>query len=138
MSPLKIMLLVVALVFQGGCGSTPPKQLQAAVLTQPSVATSSVLNAAASRALNGVRVSLARDALTQSSDMQIERMTQDPASARGLNGRLMGVPTVYRFSLKRRESDCFLVYEKTGQAYPLEGVSCKVSAAWIEKSKFLV
>lgn len=127
MTPFKIILVAATVVVQAGCGATPPKALQDAVLTQPSAATSKVLNAAASRALNGTRVSLARDAFTKSSEMQIERLAQDPASMRGLNGRIMGVPKVYSFSLKSKEGGCYLVYKKTGLAYPLDEVSCRVS-----------
>lgn len=126
MSACKVLALSIVSLLQSGCGSTPTKTMQAAVLTQHSVATTKVLNSAVSRALNGVKVSLASRALTQRSDVEVERMAQDSVSVPGLNGRLMGKPVVHRFLLKQQAGDCYLVYEKTGQAYLLEGVKCQV------------
>ena len=114
---LKKAALLFGFALLSSCVSTPPKTMGNALLTQPSVATTQVLNASASQALGGTRVLFARNAFTQSSVMKLERM--------GQNGRLMGVPKFYRFSLKRSGGTCFLVYQKTGQAYPLEGVKCR-------------
>jgi len=128
MNLLKIIAASFAVLLQTGCASTKPKDsLQSAVLIQPSAASTGVLNAIISRALNGARVSVAQDAFTQSSELQIERMAQDPASMPGLNGRLMGLPEAHRFSLKKNnEGNCYLVYQKTGNEYPLDGVKCRV------------
>ncbi len=120
----KIFFAVLAL--QVGCGSTSPKTMQTAVITEPSVATSNALNAAVSRALNGTKVSLARDAFTKSSELQIERLSQDSAARPGLNGRMMGVPEVYKFSLKSSGGSCYLLHQKTGKTYLVDGVNCRV------------
>ena len=120
----KIFFTVLA--FQVGCGATSPKTMQAAVIAEPSVATSKALNAAVSRALNGTKVSLARDAFTKSSELQIERMAQDSAARPGLNGRMMGVPEVYSFSLRSSAGSCYLLHQKTGKTYPVDGVNRRV------------
>jgi len=130
MAALKKMLLLVSAALQGACVATPitpsTESMQAAVLIQHSVETSSLLNQAVSSALNGAKVSLASRALTQTSDVQVERTTQDPASMPGLNGQLMEVPKAHHFSLRKQGSQCYLVYQKTGQAFLLEGVKCRV------------
>ena len=124
---LKKILLFSVLVTQAGCGSTPvATAMQSAVLAEPSPATTKVLNKAVSRALNGTKVLLARTVLTDTSELQIERMMQSPVAMPSLDGNLMGMPKVYRFSLKRNTSgDCFLLYPKTGNQYRLEGVKCR-------------
>ena len=124
---LKKILLFSAFVTQAGCGSTPvATAMQSAVLTKPSPATTKVLNKAVSRALNGTKVLLARTVLIDTSELQIERMMQSPAAMPSLDGNFIGMPKVYRFSLKRNSSgDCFLLYPKTGKRYRLEGVRCR-------------
>ena len=123
---LKKMLLLLACVTQTGCGSTPvSKPMQPAVLALPSAATSKVLSQTVSRALNGTKVSLATGVLTKTSDFQLERLAQNTNSMPGLHGSLLGMPKVYRFSLKMSaSSDCYLIYVNTGQAFPLD-VKCR-------------
>jgi hypothetical protein len=125
MTSIKNIFTWAAIVSLVGCGSAPVTHaMKSAVLTEPSPDTTQVLNQAVSRALNGTQVSLARNVLIDSSELQLERRTQ--SSTQGLNGSLMGLPKVYRFSLKQNNSgECFLVYSKTGQEYRLDGVKCK-------------
>ncbi len=128
MKSLTIVVLGLALtLLQAGCVATEPKiSLQSALLIQPTASSTTVLNTTISRALNGARVSVAQDALTNSSELQIDRMAQDPAGMPGLNGRLMGMPVAHRFSLKKNhEGVCYLVYQKTGVEYLLDGVTCR-------------
>ena len=127
MKNLKIAALCAIFGLQAGCVANDAKDsMKHAVLIQPSAATTQVLNGAVSRALNGTKVMLARDVLTQSSELKIERMAQDTALTQGLNGGLMGTPQVYRFLLKMDASGgCYLIYQKNGQKYPLDGVSCR-------------
>ncbi len=127
MNNFKIAALCAMFGSQAGCVSNEAKDsMKPAVLTQPKAATTMVLNNTVSLALNGTKVMLARQVLTQSSELTVERMAQDNPSAMGLNGRMMGDPQVYRFFLKMDASGgCYLIYQKTGQKYPLDGVGCK-------------
>jgi len=105
----------------------PRGSLQSALLIETSAASVGALNTAISQALNGASVSVAQDAFTQSSELQIERMAQDPASMLGLNGRLMSRPEAHRFSLKsNNKGNCYLVYQRTGFEYRLDDVKCRV------------
>ena len=127
MGTFKTAALSVMLALQAGCVANESKDsMKPAVLTQSSVATTKVLNATVSRALNGARVRLARDVLTKSSELKVERMAKGTASQPGLNGSLMGKPLVYQFSLRVATSgNCYLIYQKNGQKYSLESVSCR-------------
>ena len=127
MSFSKNIFLLALVAFQSGCGAgTPVKTMQAATLSKHSPATTQVLNQAVSRALNGTRVSLASRALTKRSEVTVERMMQSSELGNGLNGRIMSAPVVHRFSLKKQSGACYLVHQKTGQSYLLEGVECQV------------
>lgn len=123
----KIAALCAMFGSQVGCVSNEAKDsMKPAVLTQPKAATTMVLNNTVSLALNGTKVMLARDVLTQNSELRVERMAQDNPSAMGLNGRMMGDPQVYRFFLEIDASGgCYLIYQKTGKKYSLDGVGCK-------------
>jgi len=97
MNNFKIAALCAMFGSQVGCVSNEAKDsMKPAVLTQPKA------------------------------ELTVERMAQDNPSAMGLNGRMMGDPQVYRFFLKMDASGgCYLIYQKTGQKYPLDGVGCK-------------
>lgn len=99
--------------------------MTAAVLAVPSTGTSRLLTKAMSEALNGTKVNLAPDAFTKNGRLSLERNTVDPKNKPGLNGRLMGVPTVHRFALMLKSNKCYLVYQKTGKIYALDGVKCR-------------
>lgn len=128
MVALNKIVVIAAFVTQVGCGSTPASTgMVSAVLIQPLPVTTQVLNKAVSQALNGAKVSLARNVLIGTSELQIERMAQGSASMSGMNGTLLEMPKIYRFSLKKSSrGGCFLLYPKTGNEYRLKGVQCKV------------
>ena len=135
MKPLKLTLSLLVLLGLSACRSTPTqapapkstpaKEITAAVLTVPSTGTTLLLSKAVSEALNGTKVTLAADAFTKSSRLNVERNTENPKAKPGLNGRLMGVPVVHRFALMIKAKKCYLVYEKTGKKYKLDGVKCR-------------
>lgn len=130
MKSLKLVLLFSGVLAQSACtsaptGSTTNTAASAAILNAPSADTTARLSNAISAALHGTRVALAPDAFTKSSQLTLERNTQNPRHMPGLNGRLMDMPVIHRFTLMSRSGGCYLVYEKTGKEYPLNGVSCK-------------
>lgn len=139
MKPLKLTLSFLVVVGLVACRSTPTKPpthspaaknthssaMTAAVLTVPSTGTSRLLSKAVSEALNGRKVNLARDAFTKNGRLSLERNTANPRDKPGLNGRLMGAPAVHRFALMMKARKCYLVYQKTGKMYALDGVKCR-------------
>lgn len=135
MKPLKFILPLLILLGSSACVSTsrsvpapkqaPPNTITAAVLSVPSTGTTRLLAKAMSEALNGTKVALAPDAFTRSGRLNVERNTKNPSAKPGLNGRLMGVPVVHRFALMIKANKCYLVYEKTGKKYALDGVKCR-------------
>jgi len=42
-----------------------------------------------------------------------------------MHGRIEGVPKAPTFMLFNKGGICYLVHEKTGQEYPIEGLACK-------------
>jgi hypothetical protein len=135
MKSLKLTLSLLAILGLSACRSTPTKAptpkkassdvMTAALITVPSTGTTRLLSIAVSEALNGSKVNLAADAFTKSSRLNIERNTENPSNKPGLNGRLMGLPVVHRFALMVKARKCYLVYEKTGKKYKLDGVKCR-------------
>lgn len=131
MKLLKLAFLFSGILMQSACtsapaGSTPSTTTaSAALLNAPSADTTARISSAMSAALHGTKVAVAPDAFTKNSQLTLERNTQNPRSMPGLNGRLMGVPVIHRFSLISRDGSCYLVYEKTGKEFPLNGVSCQ-------------
>lgn len=125
MKPTRLIALLACLVALSGCSSAPPKIMPPAVLVQASSEMTEVLDRAVGHALNGRKVSLASNTFTRSSEVKIERVGVNPSTMPGLNGRMMGIPEAYHFSLRKRAGTCHLVYEETGQIYPLDGIKCK-------------
>ncbi len=110
------------------CQSSNQTSSGPAVLSASSTDNTRILSTAMSQALNGTKVTLAPDVFTQSSQHSLQRNTDNPRGMAGLNGRLMGVPEIHRFSLIRTGENCLLRYEKTGKTYPLQGLKCQSSS----------
>ncbi|PWQ95103.1 hypothetical protein [Leucothrix pacifica] len=109
------------------CQSSNQTSSGPAVLAALSANNTRILSSAMSLALNGTKVTLAPDVFTQSSQHRLQRNTDNPQGMPGLNGRLMGIPEIHRFSLIRAGENCLLRYEKTAKTYPLQGLKCQSS-----------
>ncbi|PWQ93759.1 hypothetical protein DKT75_19305 [Leucothrix arctica] len=116
------------------CGTTntsapqankPSSTQQAAVLTQPSTQARLAINKAISVALNGTKVSVAKNAFVNSSQLTLQRNTQDPRGMKGLNGRLLGAPVLHHFSMVKQNGSCYLIDKRTSKRHLLSGVNCK-------------
>lgn len=105
-----------------------PTTLTAAVLSKTSPEARLQISTAITQLLRGRGVKIAEDAFTRSSQLTVERHAPNPAARPGLNGRIMTAPVIHRFALAKHYHRCFLVYEKTGQKYLLNGVSCQAKA----------
>lgn len=94
-----------------------------AVIVQPTEASRAALAQAVSVALGGVKVTLADFALTQSSELTIERVPRRDPEGRLLDGRGYGEKPI-RFKLLKSGADCVLIHEETGRRYKLADTEC--------------
>lgn len=93
-----------------------------AVLTDAKAQSRAELARVVSRALNGVSVTLADDALTAESTLIIQRAPHRDARGLPLDGREPGRPE--RFRLVKAGSRCVLVHERTGRRWTLASATC--------------
>ena len=93
-----------------------------AVIVRATDRSRAALAEAVSIALDGVKVTLADFALTQSSDLLIERMVRRDAEGNPVQGRVTEEPE--RFRLVRNRADCVLIHERTGRRYRLVDTEC--------------
>ena len=121
----RIAWLAVLLV-TGACRTLPARELQPAVLTNPSAQSISELQRVVRDALNGVPVRLADDALTHDSALVIERAQARDAAGLPLNGRDLGKPEHFR--LVKRGAQCILIHERTGKHWALRTATCAAEA----------
>ena len=113
---------VAVLLLSCACQTLPARELQPAVLTNPSAQSTSELQRVVRDALNGVPVRLAGDALTHDSVLIIERSQARDAAGLPLNGRELGKPE--HFLLVKRGAQCILIHERTGKHWALRSVTC--------------
>ncbi len=119
-----MVLLLSAVTSLGACATVDYSKSVPALLAQKSVDARPEISRVLSDALDGRTVSLSADILTEDSRLIIEPKPEgmdpfgNPAS-----GRLMGRPD--HFTLKTVDNQCALFHEKSGEYYPLYGVTCK-------------
>ena len=109
----------------GACQTTA--SAEPAVLSETSPEVTAALSAAASKALNGVGVTLAPNVLTTSSTLVLETKipkTMDRNRYTGLiNDRARPAPDV--FKLMKTGNSCYLLHEQSGQKMPLGNMKCQ-------------
>ena len=105
-----------------GCGSPAVNQDVPALITDPTPQSRAELLSIVTDALDGAEVTLADDALTNSSELIIERNRQRDLQDRPFAGRELGRPE--RFRLVIRGSRCWLVHERDGQHLELQESKC--------------
>lgn len=81
------------------------------------------LNQIVSKALNGVPVTLADDALTQTSVLIIERARQPDFNNNRVLGRDLSMPEQFRLVINNGQ--CFLIHQENGQRYLLSQAVCQ-------------
>ena len=104
------------------CVAKPAPRDVPAVLTSPTAECRAELVRAVSRALDGLPVTLAEDALTRDDTLLVDRATRRDATGVPLDGRRTGRPE--RFLLVASGSDCVLVHESTGRRTTLRAATC--------------
>ena len=115
-------LLALSSVLLAGCSAQPAQPEVPALLTASDAASRAELERVISQAFNGVKVTLADDALTRESTLSIERARPRDAQGVPLDGRDTGRPEHFR--LLKVGSDCVLVQESTGQRWMLKDSKC--------------
>ena len=101
-----------------GCQDRPAR------IVDPTDASRAALQKAVTAALHGVDVTLADDALTNSSLLTIEpKAHRDPEGNKAM-GRDLGTPVQFR--LVKHGMQCFLVLQSSGAKWPLRDTTCTV------------
>ena len=110
------------LVLLAACATVPPPPPDVpALIVRPSDQSRAALSQAVSAAL-GVRVTLSDYALTQSSELIIERMERRDESGVRVQGRETAMPEHFRLVMSG--ADCVLVHDGTGRRYRLNDTEC--------------
>lgn len=104
------------------CAQTPSKADAPAVIVEATAPGSNELRSTVQKALGVSAITLADDALTESSTLFIERASAD-AGGRPLDGRNIGRPE--QFNLIKSGDRCVLVHERTGLRYELTSTRCR-------------
>lgn len=120
-------LLVLGLAGLPACATWRAAPDGPAVITHPTAASRAALELAVSRALGGVPVRLADDALTRDDQLIIGRAQARDASGLPLNGRELGRPQHFR--LLRRGSRCILLHVESGKSSVLPDTTCRLVPA---------
>ncbi len=94
-----------------------------AVIINPSAQSVKELRRVIHKALPGIAVTLADDALTQSSFLSLEHTHGRDPMGQTLNGRDLSRPEI--FELFKRESRCILTQLSTGRSFELHHVECE-------------
>ena len=107
----------------GGCANRSPSPEVGALRTNPDSESKRELENVVSSALGASDVSLADDALTQSSVLIVERSRMRRIGQPTELGRDLGRPE--RFQLIRDANQCFLVHERTELRWLLADTECE-------------
>ena len=92
------------------------------MIVRPTEKSRAALSEAVSIGLNGAQVTVADLALTQSSELSIERTVRRDSEGHPVQGRVIEEPE--RFRLVRSGADCVLIHERTGTRYRLVETEC--------------
>ena len=114
--------LIILTSLAAACGAPVVQSDVPSLLTNPGLETLQEIEQTVSTALNGTKVTLAADALTNNSMLVIERGMQRRIDRPPELGRDLGRP--YRFQLVSDGSQCVLVDQQNGMHWPLVTVEC--------------
>ena len=127
MRPWAAILLVSTLAGLPACRTGSADRGAAAIITHPTAASREDLELAVSRALGGMPVRLAADALTRDSLLIVGRAQARDARGLPLNGRELGRPQHFR--LLRHGAQCVLLHLETGKSRVLAHTTCRALPA---------
>ena len=118
------ILSVLTLIALPACSAGPATRGVPAIVIHPTAASRAELQFAVSRALGGMPVRLADDALTRDSTLIIAHAQVRDFRGLPLNGRELGRPQHFR--LLMRGSHCVLLHVESGESRVLTHTSCQV------------
>lgn len=109
-----------------GCASMAQPETPA-IIVAPTTESRTELHKATTEALGRTDVTLADDALTQSSFLLIERTPARDPSGQRLSGRDFDKPETFRLVTDGQR--CTLVHERTSQRFALKHAQCRAERA---------
>lgn len=113
----------VIAVLLSACASTAPANDVPAVITNASTLTHDEIRRVLSAALDGAPVTIAADALTETSVVSIQRTPVRDQKGLLVTGRDPGRPEI--FELRKKGRLCTLVHQRTGKHITLAVARCK-------------
>ena len=114
--------VVFALVALSACKTATTQEDVPALIAEPTPESRAELTRVVSKALNGAPVTLADDALTQNSQLIIERNEPRDSQGRPLSGRDLGKPD--HFQLVKAGPECILIHQANDKRYVLTDTTC--------------
>jgi len=114
--------MVGAATLVTACKADPLQQDRPARIVVPTAQSRAELARVVAAALNGRNVTLADDALTDSSVLNIAPKPRHDAQNNQIMGRDVGTPT--QFVLYKRDGDCVLELRSSGQRWVLADTTC--------------
>jgi len=124
---LKIFITFCIVLQLFSCNAFPYKSMAnnnglPALISNPSDLSRIELNELVSKALNGVKVTLADDVFSQNNLLIIERVQHSNLQQNPVMGR--SFETGHHFELIKIDHHCYLRHQETEQQYRLKQVSC--------------
>ena len=117
-------LTVVIASLISACKTTAPVEAVPAIIVETGQAVQDALTLAVSKAV-GSKVTLAPDSFMTRPSVTIEPSSVNRRNGQIIDGRSQEMPT--HIDLIMIGSGCFVVNRKTGDKYPLKGVSCQTA-----------
>jgi len=122
MKPLHINTLMTVILLLSGCRTITANDDQPALIVEPSDASRAALRETLSSIFGGEEITLADDALTDSSILTLEISPSKLADSDAALGRVVGRP--FSFQLIKNRHGCFLVDLRVAERHLLADTSC--------------
>ena len=124
---LKKIVLLGTMILIGACQSSIAEKDVSALVVEPTAMSRAELLGVVSAALDQTKITLADDALVQSSQLIITRKQHRNIQNGVLLGRSYELPE--HFDLRLNQGRCMLIRQKTGQRWQLRQTRCVVNEA---------
>ena len=118
-APLAILLLSAS-----GCATTQEAELHEAVTKSISVSQKQTIESKISNWFDGLNITIADDAFSQTASITIERKAKDDSRGLPIDGRHDN--PVYSFTLLSDGEQCVLRNDQNGELTVLENVTCYI------------
>ena len=118
-APLAILLLSAS-----GCATTQEAELHEAIIKSISVSQKQAIESKISNWFDGLNITIADDAFSQTASITIERKAKDDSRGLPIDGRHDN--PVYSFTLLSDGEQCVLRNDQNGELTVLENVTCYI------------